>query len=271
MSQSFDPQHIASLRAVHAVPGMDSVTHRRDMPFPGADGEPLLMDLFVPVGNRSNWPAVVIVSGYPDSGVTRIFGRSFREMGATVSWARLIAASGLVAIAATNRRPELDAHALMTHLAANGRALGIDPDRVGVFASSGNSVVALSMLMGQGVPPRCAALLFPYLMDLGDDRAVVTAASTFGFVNSTAGRGVRDLATGTPLFLARAGKDQMPGLNQSMDRFIAAALAANLPLTVVNHSTGPHAADLFDPGDATQRVIQATLGFLVNHLSSNSS
>jgi hypothetical protein len=53
---------------------------------------------------------VVIVEGYPDPGLKAVFGCRFKEMGSTTSWARLIAASGMVAVAYTNERPEPDLH-----------------------------------------------------------------------------------------------------------------------------------------------------------------
>lgn len=38
----------------------------------------------------------------------------------------------------------------------------------------------------------------------------------------------------------------MPGLNDSLDRFAAVALAAHWPVTMVNHPPAPHAFDLTD-------------------------
>ena len=52
-----------------------------------------------------------------------------------------------------------------------------------------------------------------------------------------------DLPPDVPLFIARGGCDEVPQVNETLDRFITHALAANLPLTVANHATGPHAFD----------------------------
>src|SRR5215210_5219422 len=54
----------------------------------------------------------------------------------------------------------------------------------------------------------------------------------------------------------------LPALNDALDRFIAAALARNLPITVVNHAAAPHAFDLFDDSDATREVVRQILAFL---------
>jgi hypothetical protein len=49
---------------------------------------------------------------------------------------------------------------------------------------------------------------------------------------------VEEGGTLPPLFIARAGRDAVPLLNDALDRFVAAAVAANAPLTLVNHPTG---------------------------------
>ncbi len=59
----------------------------------------------------------------------------------------------------------------------------------------------------------------------------------------------------------------MPGLNDALDRFVGAALAANLPVTVTNHATGPHAFDLFDDTRASRDIVKQALAFLQFHLS----
>jgi acetyl esterase/lipase len=68
------------------------------------------------------------------------------------------------------------------------------------------------------------------------------------------------------MFIARAGRDEMPHLNDSIDRFVEKALEANLPITLVNHPEGPHAFDLFDDSEASRNVIEQLLGFLRLHL-----
>ena len=109
---------------------------------------------------------------------------------------------------------------------------------------------------------RCAALLYGFTLDLDGGTGVANSSKQFGFVTPCAGKSVDDLATDVPMFLARAGKDQFPGLNDAMDRFAAKALAANLPLTLVNHANGPHAFDLFDDSDPSREIIKRVLNFL---------
>jgi hypothetical protein len=92
------------------------------------------------------------------------------------------------------------------------------------------------------------------------------ASRTFGFVNGTAGRTIDEIRTDLPLFLARAGQDQTPRLNESLDRFISGAIERNLPITIANHASGVHAFDLVDDSDASRTIIRQLLLFLQLHL-----
>jgi hypothetical protein len=127
--------------------------------------------------------------------------------------------------------------------------------------------VALSAMMrGAPVALSCAALCYGYAMDLDGSTEVANAARTFGFENAAAGRTIEDLSPGTSLLIVRAGRDEMPGLNAALDRFVAAALARNLPLSLINHAAGPHAFDLLDDSATTREAVRQVLQFLRFHL-----
>jgi hypothetical protein len=231
-------ESIAKKSVVYTTPGVDRVTVRRDVPF--ARG--LMMDVYSPPdAGSARLPAVVLAAGYRDAGFEKHVGCRFKEMGSTVSWARLIAASGMVAVAYTNEEPAADVRALLHHIRQNAASLRIDEKRIGVWASSGNVPVVLSLLMQETREDlRCAVLLYPCTLEVAE------AAKTFGFANPSEGRTVDDLAADIPLFIARAGRDQTPGLNEALDRFACKAIGRNLPITIVNHPAVPHAFDLFD-------------------------
>jgi hypothetical protein len=74
------------------------------------------------------------------------------------------------------------------------------------------------------------------MLDLDGATGVADAAAKYQFVNPGAGRTVDDVAKDVPLFIARAGKEQFDGLNDSIDRFVAKGLSANLPTTVMRHA-----------------------------------
>ncbi len=270
MSSEQPPVPIARMQVLYRLPGMDAVTVRRDVEFPAADGAPLKLDLYLPPGASaaSRPPVVLIGEGYPEAGFERMLGCSFRAMGPVASWARLLAASGMAAIAGSNRAPAADARALLDFVRADGAQLGVDGGRIALWASSGNAPVALSLLLGRGNEAiRAAAFLYPFLLDLDGGTEVATAAATFRFADACAGRTLADLSAATPLLLVRAGRDETTGLNAALDRFTARTRERGLALTLVDHPEGVHAFDLFDDGAAARRAIEAVLDFLRRHLA----
>ena len=262
--------HISQKRAVYDIAGMERAIVRKDVVYRTTDGGPLTMDLYYPADSVADArrPAVVLVAGYNDVGYEKAFGVRFKEMGMSISWGQLIAASGLVAIAYTNRQPAEDLDALLRHVRDNGAALGIDGDRIGVWACSGNVPLALSALMQHGREfAKCGALLYGYMLDLDEATGVAEAAASFRFTNPNAGKSLDDLREDLPLFVVRAGQEQFPHLNDSIDRFVAKALTLNRPITVLNHAAGPHSFDVLDDSDASRHIIGQVLGFLTARLT----
>lgn len=269
MSQEAAPVDIAKKMVVYRLPGVESVTVRRDVEYRKTDAGALTMDVYYPPDWKAGaqTPAVVIVAGYPDAGLEKMLGCRFKDMGSTVGWAHLMAASGLVAITYTNREPAGDCNALLRHLRANSAALGIDGGRIGVWASSGNVPLALSLLMREAHDYlKCAALCYGLMMDLDGATSVAQAAQMFGFANASAGKTVEDLRQNVPMFIVRAGQDN-PQLNEVIDRFVAKSLARNLPVTFVNYPEAPHAFDLFLDNEASREVMRQVLAFLRFQLS----
>jgi len=255
-------------QVLYTMTGMDAVRVQRDVPYRTAAAGPLTIDLYYPPDGRAEAPApaVLFVTGFSDAGAERMLGSKFKDMGSFVSWARLAAASGLVGITYANHEPS-DAQAALEHVRAHAGALGIDRNRMGIWACSGHGPTALSVLVEHGRTLACAALLYPYTLDLDGTTGVADAAAQFRFATPAAGKTAADLPRDVPLLLVRAGRDEMPGLNRAFDRFVTAALDVNLPVTVVNHANGPHAFDLVDDSRRGHETIRQVLAFLQLQLS----
>src|SRR5262245_62098185 len=158
MSQETERHDIAKKSVVYQLPGSDAVRVRPDVKYRETDSGVLTMDIYYPGESHDGEriPAVVFVLGYSDVGVRKVIGCKAKEMGPSISWARLAAASGIAAITYTNREPIADAHALIGYVRENAAALGIDDNRIGLWASSGNVPMALSLLMqGPGEHLKC--------------------------------------------------------------------------------------------------------------------
>jgi pimeloyl-ACP methyl ester carboxylesterase len=257
-----DEVHITKRRVVYAPPGIEAVIVQRDIAFSAEST--LTMDIYYPADRRTGvrLPAVVLAAGYPDEGYERVVGCRFKDMRWCVSWGELLAVSGMIAVTYANRTPTADIQALLEHIRKNALRLGIDENRIGLLASSGNAPLGLSTLMERGNQLKCGVFCYSFLLDLDGATAVAEASRRFGFVNPCVGKSIDDIPSAIPLLLVRGGRDQMPGLNESIDRFIARALERNLPVTLVNDPDAPHAFDLFQDDETSRHFIRQMLEFM---------
>lgn len=269
MSQETQRHEITKKRVLYQIPGMDAVTVRRDVEYQVTDENVLTMDIYYPPDAQSGapTPAVIFVFGYPDVGFQKMLGCKQKEMESFISWAQLVAASGVAAITYTTREPAADLQALLQHVRLNAPALGIEENMIGVWACSGHVPNALSLLMQEDSGHlKCAALCYGYMLDMDGSTGIAEVARQYGFVNPCAGKSVNDLPQKMPLFIVRAGQDQMPHLNEMIDLFLVKALGCNLPITFANHAEAPHAFDLFHDSEDTREIIRQTLAFMRFHL-----
>jgi hypothetical protein len=266
MSQETERHELTKKRVVYQMPGTEAVTIRRDVPYRETDAGMLTLDIYYPPEAQSGarLPAVIFVVGYSDLGAQALLGCKFKEMDSFISWAQLVARSGVVAITySTGREPGADVHALLAYVREHAADLMVDEHRLGLWACSGHVPNALSVLMQEGADHlQCAVLCYGYMLDSEGTMSVADAAKTFRFVNPCAGRSINNLPTDTPLFIVRAGRDEMPRLNETIDRFMAEALSRNLPLTFVNHKDAPHAFDLMYDSDTSREIIRQILAFM---------
>ena len=106
MSQETQQDDVSKKRVVYEIPGMEAVTLRLDVEYPTGAGVQL-MDLYHPAEAKhgARIPAVVFVSGYSDVGMQKMLGCKLKEMGSYISWAQLVAASGMVAVTYSATEP----------------------------------------------------------------------------------------------------------------------------------------------------------------------
>jgi acetyl esterase/lipase len=253
-------REIAKKRVRYELPGMAALPVRRDIRYLATSGHALPMDIYYPRNLDRRPPVVVVAFGYPDP------DGGIRQFGPYTSWAQLVAASGMAMILYGSEAPAEDIYEVLRHVRGDAEALGVDAARIGLFSASGNVPVALSTLIGDP-DLRCAALLCGYTMDADDATAVADASREYGFVDACAGKSVDDLPTDAPMLFVRAGRDQVPGLNDALDKVVARSIARNLPLTLVNHAEGAHGFDCDEHSPIAREVVRQVLAFLAFHLN----
>ncbi|MDP2573651.1 alpha/beta hydrolase [Vibrio penaeicida] len=223
----------------------------------------LVMDVYYPNSLKSCAPVVIFVTGYPDFGFEQMTGMKLKDVQQYISWAQLFTASGIAAVTYTNVNPEKDIFTLLQYLDDNAVTLGIDPNKVSIWSCSGNVPNALSVLT-ENTQVKCAAFLYGYTINGDGSQAVDDASKSFGFVHPVNGGILAELP---PVLVVRAGKDEMPGLNDSIDSFISQCLRHNEPLTLINLPNSNHAFDVADNQVCTQQAIHTILGFFKEHLT----
>ncbi|MDQ3280041.1 MAG: hypothetical protein M3Q69_01360 [Acidobacteriota bacterium] len=212
-------------------------------------------------------PVVVIAAGYPDEGFQRMIGCRFKDMQCNVDWAKSFATMGMTAVTYTNRAPLSDLARVIAFLRENAQALKIDAHRMGVFATSGNAPAALSVVHEDNAQwLQCIGVAYGYLFERPGSSGIAGVAKQFGFALPPS-PAIASLPRKVAWCIARAGRDEMPHLNASIDGFVADALAANLPITLFNHPTGPHAFDLMDDSAESRTIVEGILSFFRNRLN----
>jgi dienelactone hydrolase len=232
---------------VYPLPDPDQVELRPDLVYAKAGGRALAMDVYLPSRRApgTRVPAVLLVHGEADPELLR----GVRGWGQYTGWGRLLAGQGMAGVAFEHRAihdagfgavvAEVgDALATVGERAGD---LGVDPQRVGVAAFSAGVPLTAAVLARAARQVRCAALCYGPLGDLEPDPAL------------------------PPLLVVRAGQDD-PGLNRTIDEFVAAAKHRELAVELVHHPDGHHAFDVKDDSDASREVIGRLLGFLRGHL-----
>jgi hypothetical protein len=121
------PDHISKRRVVYSVAGARAATVRRDHEYCVVEGGSLTMDVYSSPDStsRARPPAVIFVTGFPESGAERMVGRRQNEMGSYVSWAELMTTAGLMAITYTNVEPAADVHEVVNYVRQNAAALAL--------------------------------------------------------------------------------------------------------------------------------------------------
>lgn len=256
---------------VYQLPGMDSVLVRSNLKYSNADNANLLMDVYSPpdlaLGERRS--IVLCVAGGA--------GAQFKskDWGFFRSWGRLIAAGGMIGVTFTHRlgypKPFLadaaaDVRSAIEFVRVNADAWYADRDCICLAAWSGGGVLLAPSMREKSAFLRCIVAFYawldiqtpgPYL-----ENETPELAKAFSPITCIEG----DASSAIPMFVARAGQDEIPLTNDSIDRFVAAAIAANAPITFMNHPLGEHGFDNQNDDERSREIIRAAIAFMQFHL-----
>jgi acetyl esterase/lipase len=253
-----------SKRIVYSVPGMERIKARKDVVWKRVDGVELKLDLYTPPGKPRNrpLPVVVFIHGGP---IPPNLRTEPKDWGVYISYGQLAAASGFVGIAFNHRfygmdrlrDAQSDVNDLVAYLRANAATLGIDPDRITLWAFSGGGPMLSGAIRDAAPYIRCLVAYYALLDIAGSGASGEGAQKEFSPLYQLKQKG----QAVPPLFVARAGLDN-PGLNSALDRFAQEAITRNVTFEFSNHAAGRHSFDVLNDDDRTREIIRRTIEFI---------
>src|SRR5713101_790586 len=255
---------------VYKVPGMDKVKVVQNLKYTKTDDPNILMDVYLPpdAARREKRPAVIFIHGGVKTEYTP------KDWGVYTTWGRLVAASGFVGVTFTHRldypnksleNAAQDVRAAIDYVRANADKYNVDKDRIGLIAySAGGPMLSLAM-RGETPFVRCLVSFYAFMdiqqSDYGKTETTETlkAFSPITYLQ-------KDASKIPPLFIARAGRDEVATMDDSIDHFVKEALARNIAFNLANHPQGVHGFDNQNDDERSREIIRSALAFMQIHL-----
>ncbi len=255
-------------RIVYQIPEMEVVVCHKGEIYYSVDSIDLETDIYTPpsLSKGSKLPVVILTNNYPDATWNKNSGVCHKEWQMIISWAELIAASGMVAVTYQTKHSSSEADSLISYLSKNADKFNIDIDRIAVFGCSANALAAQSLTQNDEYNIKCA--IFYYGLLLTPDQkyyAELDTLSSYGFYFSDL-RKISKIPKNIPLLVARAGMDHYSIMKKTTDHFIAEAIRSNAQLTFINYPEGKHDFDILDDTETSKIIIKQTVDFLTTHL-----
>jgi dienelactone hydrolase len=244
----------AGKAVVLQIPGMHRAKVRRNVVY--SRSPRLQMDVYRARNARGRLPAVLL-GGPPGLG---------RTSGQKVGWAQLIAASGLSAVAfdirsdgrlQSPRNPALDVQSAIAYVRSHSKRLGIDPNRLCTLGFSAPWHLWATMRDPQSWL-RCTVAYYEPL-DL-QTPALGDEFSALAYLRRSPG-------SIPPMLVVKAGRDANQGINESIDRFAAAASELHADVRVITYAEARQGFDLGPKTARTRSIMRETLRFLKARLA----
>lgn len=260
----------AQSEVVYQVDGMDKVTVE-NIAYRTVEDATLTMDIYYPpsVDQTEALPVVILINGFRDSRMSQLMGTALKDSSIQTSWGRLLAASGLIAIAYESEYPD-DLEVLITTIREQGPSLGLDGEHIGLFATSSNPPVAISYANQEDRDYIRVAVYYYGSMTTPDGQftsAIDRECQQYGCYGPSEVPELEAFRRNLPTLVVRAGLDN--GENPLIEHFVAQATASEVPLTFINFPAGRHGFDFTatqSTRDQSEEIIAFTIAYLRGHL-----
>ena len=230
------------------------------------------MDVFSPPATKpgDRHPVVMFIHGGAGSASRP------KDWGLYKSWGRTVAASGFTAVTFNHRlgypdplleESATDVAAAIDYVRAHAREWNADGDRICLAAfSAGGPMLTLGFDKKRPYV-RCLIGFYAFMdiqqTDLHSKYEPAERVRAFSPIEHLGD----EYARSVPMFIGRGGLDEIPTMNDSIDRYIARAIEKNANIVVWNHPTGTHTFDNQNDDDRSREIIAAALEFMRRHLN----
>ena len=250
---------------VFVMPGLDDLFIERDIIYKSLDRQELLLDVYRPSTVAANQllPGVIFIHGGPVP-----IDHPLKDSGQYQSWGRLAAASDLVGITfnhayyAPEQLSQSAANVLsaITYVRENAAKFHLDPDRICLWTCSGAGPHICFALRQSPAYVRCLVIYYA-IMDVRPVPFLADVLSEAEMEMYSAVSHIQDKPIPFPTLIVRAGLDN-EGLNETISRFSAQAVATNSPIEMINYPQGQHGFDILDDNARSRQIIARTLAFI---------
>jgi len=259
-------------RMVYVVPGMDRVRVLKDITYKRIENDALKMDVYLPfmAKSTSRLAAIVFIHGGP---LPTDLPSQPKEWGVFTSYGQMAAARGFAAVTFNHRffGPQrlLDAQGdiddLITYIRDHASELGIDKDRIALWAFSGGGPFLSHALKNPPSFIRCIVAFYA-IMDIRPLRSQTPSSISDDTLKDFSPVFALSQREGglPPMMIGRGGLDN-PVLNSTIDQFVELALRKNLLVDLCNHPNGHHGFDVRDDDDRSREIIRHAIEFIRDH------
>ena len=266
-------EEIVNAPVVLTLPRMADVKVSSDLRYATADDPNLRMDVYLPPGLAAGErrPVVMFIHGGAGSESRP------KDWGIYKSWGRIAAASGFIGVTFTHRldfpKPFLEESAqdvrdALGFVRTNAAKFHADTDRTCLAAYSAGGPLLTVGLEPERTNIRCLVAVYAFLdiqqSSLHREHEPAERVRAYSMIERLGDKRAQEM----PMFVARAGRDAIPTMNDSIDRFIARAIKENANVIVMNHPTGVHGFDNQNDDARSREIIEGLLAFLKTHLRS---
>ena len=224
---------------VYTLPEMDKVLLASELVYYNG----LTMDIYYPPNYsfKAKLPFVVLVHGLAEK------SEFDKDMVQHIDWAKLIAASGMIAVSAQSGAvPNQASYRAMEFLAANVDVLGLDLTRIGFWACSSQGAPMFLMLRDKELPYRDGF-----------------RAGVFAYLNLTTDPS--DWPQKLSIFVIKAGDDASIS-GSDMDKFVSRARSRGISTEYVTVAGAPHGFDTIRNTQAAKDAVRRSLEFFKSKL-----